>query len=42
MEFSFFHRENEILESLGEDDKFYSVLLSVAAHRVGTWIESCE
>eukprot|EP00795_Rhopilema_esculentum_P010771 gene10771-19563_t len=35
-------RENEILESLGEDDKFYSVLLSVAAHRVGTWIESCK
>lgn len=41
VEYSFF-RENEILESNGSNELFYSIMLAVAAHRIGTWIESCK
>ena len=37
-----FHREKDILESNDTDELFYSIILAVTAHRMGTLIDLCK
>ena len=37
-----FHREKDILESSDTDELFYSIILAVTAHRMGTLIDLCK